>query len=101
MIIDHLDKARTRHQSCGSESPLVEDPSHKTDQPGGSLQGQVNSAVISSKFSHENNATSKAEYTNTQQGLPVLRIYLSPLTTHAGCEALGFLLWKSTKCKSL
>jgi hypothetical protein len=40
------------------------------DQPGGKVQGQVKPAIISSKDTPENNATSKAEYTNTQQGLP-------------------------------
>ena len=49
----------------------AEDPSHSTDQLGGKEHGQVKPAVISSKASPENNATSKAEYTNIQQGLPI------------------------------
>jgi hypothetical protein len=44
--------------------------SHSTDQPEGRVHGQVKLATISSKVSPENKATSKAEYTNTQQDLP-------------------------------
>jgi hypothetical protein len=40
------------------------------DQPGGKVQDQVKPAIISSKNTLENNTTSKADYTNTQQGLP-------------------------------
>ena len=58
------------HQSVGGVSAPAEGPSHSTDQLGGKTQGQVKLAIISSKLSPENNATSKAEYTNTQQGLP-------------------------------
>jgi hypothetical protein len=36
------------------------------DQPGGKVEGQVKLAIISSNDTLENNATSKAEYTNTQ-----------------------------------
>ena len=60
-----------RHQSEGGASAPAEDPLHSTDQPGGKVQGQVKPAIISSKSSPEKIATSKAEYTNTQQGLPV------------------------------
>ena len=41
-----------------------------TDQPGGREHGQVKLAIMSSKLSPENRATSKVEYTNTQQDLP-------------------------------
>jgi len=60
-----------RHHSGGLESAPAEDPSQTTDHPGGKEQGQVKPAIISSKASPKNNATSKAEYTSTQQGLPV------------------------------
>ena len=50
----------------------AEEPSHSTDQPGGKLHGQVRLAIMSSKGIHENSATNKADYTNTQQGLPVI-----------------------------
>ena len=47
------------------------DVSHYTDQPGGRVQGQVRLANMSTKVTPETNwATSKAEYTNTQQDLP-------------------------------
>jgi hypothetical protein len=49
---------------------LVGDVSHSTDQPEGSVHGQIKLATMSSKISPENKATSKTEYTNTQQGLP-------------------------------
>jgi hypothetical protein len=62
------DEARTRHHSA--LSPLAGDASHSTDQLEGRVHGQVKLATISSKVSPENKATSKAEYTNTQQGLP-------------------------------
>ena len=48
-----------------------EGSSHSTDQPGGRVQGQDKPAIISSESVPENSATSKAEYTNTQQNLPV------------------------------
>jgi hypothetical protein len=49
----------------------VEDGSHSTDQPGGKVQGQVKLAIWSSKLIPEKDFNSKAEYTNTQQGLTV------------------------------
>ena len=54
-----------RHHSGGLESAPAEDPSQTTDHPGGKEQGQVKPAIISSKASPKNNATSKAEYTST------------------------------------
>ena len=56
----------------GGVSAPAEEPSHSTDQPGGKLHVQVRLAIMSSKGKPENSATSKAEYTNTQQGLPVI-----------------------------
>jgi hypothetical protein len=41
------------------------------DQPGGKVQGQGELATESSNDIPENHITSKVEYTNTQQGLPV------------------------------
>jgi hypothetical protein len=38
------------------------------DQPGSKVQGHVKPAIISSKDTPENTTTSKADYTNTQQG---------------------------------
>ena len=61
---------RKRHSAGGWSAP-AEGPSHSTDQPGGRVQGQVRLAIKSSKLVPENSATSKAEYTNTQQDLPV------------------------------
>jgi hypothetical protein len=52
-----------------TESSLAGDGSHSTDQPIGKVLGQAKSAIISSKDTPENIATSKAKYTNTQQGL--------------------------------
>ena len=49
-------------------SAPAEDPPHTTDQPEGKA---VKPANISST-DPENKATSKDEYTNTQQGLPVI-----------------------------
>jgi hypothetical protein len=40
------------------------------NQPGGKVQDQVKPAIISSKDTPKNNTTSKAEHSNTQQGLP-------------------------------
>ena len=68
MIIRHLDKAHTRHHSGGEASAPTEDPSHSTDQPGGKVVKPANTSL---KAIPENKATSKAEYTNTQQVLPV------------------------------
>ena len=50
---------------------LAGELSHSTNQTGGKVQGQVNPAIISSNESPKNNATSKAEYTNTHRDLPV------------------------------
>jgi hypothetical protein len=61
------DEARTSHHSAFSS--LAGDVSHFTDQLEGRVHGQVKLATISSKVSPENKATSKAEYTNTQQDL--------------------------------
>ena len=72
-----------RHHSKGEASVPAKDPSHSTDQPGGRVQGQVKPAIKSSKFSPEKKATSKAEYTNTRQGLPVNGYNLVHLTRHA------------------
>ena len=72
-----------RHHSGGEASAMAEVPSHTTDQPGGKLQGQVTLVIISSKASPKNNATSKAEYSNIQQGLPVNGYTLVHLTRHA------------------
>ena len=47
---------------------MVGEATHSTDQPGGKA---VKSANLSSKVIPENKATSKAEYTNTQQDLTV------------------------------
>ena len=60
------DKARTRRHSAGSV--LAGETTHSTDQPDDKAVTPVNT---SSKVIPENKATSKAEYTNTQQGLPV------------------------------
>ena len=56
----------------GGVSAPAEGPSNSTDQPGGKVHGQIRLAIISSKLVPENSATSKAEYTNTQQDLPVI-----------------------------
>jgi hypothetical protein len=52
-------------------SVLAGDGSHSTDQPFGRAQGQDRGRVGSSKTLPEKHITSKAEYSNTQQGLPV------------------------------
>jgi hypothetical protein len=62
------DEAHTWHHSA--LSLLAGDGSHSTDQPGGRVHGQVKLATVSSNVSPKNKATSKAEYTNTQQGSP-------------------------------
>jgi hypothetical protein len=49
---------------------LVGDGSHSTDQSSGRAQGHDRERVGSSKALPEKYKTSKAEYTNTQQGLP-------------------------------
>ena len=61
---------RKRH-SVGGWSAPAEGPSHSTDQPGGKVHSQVRLTNRSSKLVPENSATSKTEYTNTQQDLPV------------------------------
>jgi hypothetical protein len=53
------------------------DRSHSTEQPNGTEVGHAGlsmgfSKVIPEKF------TSKTEYTNTQQGLPEIRVYFCP-----------------------
>jgi hypothetical protein len=45
---------------------VARDGSHSTNQPVGKVLGQAKPAIISSKDTSENIATSKAEYTNTQ-----------------------------------
>ena len=55
-----------QHQSV--ELVLAEEITHSTDQPEGKA---VKPANTSSTTISENKATSKAEYTNTQQGLPI------------------------------
>ena len=64
----------------GSVSVLAEGPSHMTDQPGGKVVKPANTSL---KAIPENKATSKAEYTNTQQDLPVTGYNLVHLTRHA------------------
>jgi hypothetical protein len=56
---------------------LVEDGSHSTDQPSERAQGQGKERVGSSKALPEKHKTSKAEYTNTQQGLPGIEYTLA------------------------
>jgi hypothetical protein len=73
---------------------LAGDASHSTDQPGGKVQRQVKPAIISSKDAPENNTTSKAEYTNTQQGLPDYWYVNNRLLSMRGSKALGFLFAK-------
>ena len=55
----------------GGWSGPAEGTSHSIDKPGGRVHGQVRLAIISSKLVPENSATSKAEYTKTQQDLPI------------------------------
>ena len=59
---------------------MAGEATHSTDQPEGKA---VKSASITSKALPENKATSKAEYTNTQQDLPVNGYNLVHLTRHA------------------
>jgi hypothetical protein len=80
-----------------SLSSLAGDASHSTDQPGGRVYGQVKLATMSSNVSPENKATSKAEYTNTQQGLPDYLYILSRLLNMQGFWLEGFVLLKSNK----
>jgi hypothetical protein len=61
-------EAHTWHHLA--ESLLAGDGSQSMDQLVGKVHGQVKPAIISTKDPPENIATSKAEYTNTQQGLP-------------------------------
>ena len=60
------DKACTQHQY--KELALAGETTQSTDQPAGKVVTPENT---SSQVIPENKATSKAEYTNTQQGLPV------------------------------
>ena len=55
------------------ELALGGETTQSTDQPAGKV---VTPANTSSKVIPENKATSKAEYTNTQQGLPVSKYTL-------------------------
>ena len=67
---------------------LAGETTHFTDQPEGKA---VKPANTSSTATPENKATSKAEYTNTQQGLPIDGYNLVHLTRHArlfGCRSL-------------
>jgi hypothetical protein len=49
---------------------------HSTDQPYGTEVGHVELSVGFSKVIPEN-FTSKTEYSNTQQGLPKIRVYFA------------------------
>ena len=57
-----------RHQFVDVELVLAGETTHTIDQPGGKV---VKPANIPSKVLPENKATTKVEYTNTQQGLPI------------------------------
>jgi len=59
---------------------LAGEASHSTDQPGGKVVKPANTSL---KAIPENKATSKAEYTNTQQDLTVNGYNLVHLTRHA------------------
>jgi hypothetical protein len=83
------DEARTWHHSA--ELSLAGDGSYSTDQPGAKVQGQVKPAIISSKDAPKNDATSNAEYTNTQQGLPDYWYVNNRLLSMHGSKSLGFL----------
>jgi hypothetical protein len=78
-------------------SSLAGDASHSTDQPGGREHGQVRPAIISSKDIPKNRVTNKAEYANTQQGLPDYWNILSRLLDMQGFWLEGFILPKSNK----
>ena len=59
-------------------------------------------SIITPKITPENKATSKAEYTNTQQDLPVNGYNLVHLTRHARLFARrGFFCQKATNSRSL
>ena len=79
----------TKHQS--EELVLVGESTHSTDQPGGKA---ITPANTSSKVIPENKATSKAEYTNTQQGLPV-----SGYTLVRYLDMQGFFCWRGLFCQ--
>jgi hypothetical protein len=85
----YYDEAHTWPHSA--LSLLAGNASHSTDQPGGRVHGQGKLATISSKVSPENKATSKAEYTNTQQGLPNYLYILSQLLDMQGFWLVGFV----------
>ena len=68
-----------RHQFVDVELVLAGETTHSTDQP---EDKAVKLANMSSTAIPENKATSKAEFTNTQQG-GRHRICLSPLTRYA------------------
>ena len=72
----------------GGVSAPAEGPSISTDQPGGKVHGQIRLAIISSKLVPGNSDTSKAEYTNTQQDLPVIGYTLVRYLDMQGCERL-------------
>jgi hypothetical protein len=93
------DETRTRYHSALSS--LAGDASHSTNQPGGRVHGQVKLATISSKFLPENIATSKTEYTNTQQGLPDYCYILSRLLEMQSCWLRGCFCQKASKSESL
>ena len=78
-----------RHQCI--ELAVVGEATHSTDQPGGKA---VKSANISSKVIPENKATSKAEYTNTQQDLPANGYNLIHLTRQA-----RLFRWRGLFCR--
>jgi hypothetical protein len=61
------------------------------------VQGQGELATESSNDIPENHITSKAEYTNTQQGLPINWVYLD----HERLKGSRFLLLKNNKSMSL
>ena len=72
---------------------------NSTDQTEGKA---VKPANISSKAIPENKATSKAEYTNTQQGLPIIRYTLVRYLDMRGFLAGGvYFAEKTTKSRSL
>ena len=83
-------------------SSVAGDGSHSTDQPGGRVQGQVRLANMSSKVSPETKwATSKAEYTNTQQGLPDWGYTLALYLEMKGFWLEGLFCRKAVKSRSL
>jgi hypothetical protein len=81
---------------------LVGDGSHSTDQPSGKAQGQGRGRVGSSKTLPEKHVTSKTEYTNTQQGLPVHGIHSHVTRLMKAYDSSGFSFsLKATKSRSL